>query len=79
MEHSFDNLKSGDFNVKDRDSSGRPEKFEGGQLQELLDDDPTVTQGQLAEALHASQEAISRRSRAMVKKIICSVNGLHAS
>ncbi|KAL6258234.1 hypothetical protein P5V15_010163 [Pogonomyrmex californicus] len=57
----FRQFKSGDFNVKDSERSGRPQKCEDEQLQELLDDDPTQTQRQLAEALHVSQETISRR------------------
>ncbi|KAL6253713.1 hypothetical protein P5V15_015528 [Pogonomyrmex californicus] len=63
----FRQFKSGDFNVKDSERSGRPQKCEDEQLQELLDDDPTQTQRQLAEALHVSQETISRRLRAMGK------------
>ncbi|XP_020295070.1 actin cytoskeleton-regulatory complex protein PAN1-like [Pseudomyrmex gracilis] len=60
-------LLSGDFNVKDSERSDRPQKCEDEQLQELLDDDPTQTQRQLAEALHVSQETISRRLQAMGK------------
>ncbi|KAL6255560.1 hypothetical protein P5V15_013904 [Pogonomyrmex californicus] len=63
----FRQFKSGDFYVKDSERSGRPQKCEDEQLQELLDDDPTQTQRQLAEALHVSQETISRRLRAMGK------------
>lgn len=48
IEHDFDNLygsrKFGDFNVKDRDRSGRPQIF----------DYSTQTQRQLAEILHIS-------------------------
>lgn len=46
----FDN-----FNVKDSAHSGRPQKCEDEQLQVLLDDDPTQTQQQLAEALNVTQ------------------------
>ena len=63
----FRQFKSGDFNVKDSERSGRPQKCEDERLQELLDDDPTQTQRQLAEALHVSQETINRRLRAMGK------------
>lgn len=63
----FRQFKSGDFNVKDSERSGRSQKFEDEQLQELLDDDPTQTQRQLAEALQVSQETISRRLRVMGK------------
>ena len=47
--------------------SGRPQKWEDEELQVLLDDDPTETQQQLAEALNVSQETISRCLRAMGK------------
>jgi len=53
--------------VKDSERSGRPQKCEDEQLQELLDDDPTQTQWQLAEALHVSQETISRCLQTMGK------------
>jgi DeoR/GlpR family transcriptional regulator of sugar metabolism len=36
-------------------------------LQELLDDDPTQTQRQLAEVLHVSKETIGRHLQAMGK------------
>ncbi|KAL6268313.1 hypothetical protein P5V15_001439 [Pogonomyrmex californicus] len=70
-------VRGGDFNVKDSERSGRPQKCEDEQLQELLDDDPTQTQRQLAEALHVSQETISRRLRAMGKINKLLVNGSH--
>ena len=47
--------------------SGKPQKFEDEQLQELLDDDSFETQWQLAETIHVSQETISRRLQAMRK------------
>lgn len=45
----------------------REQKCEDEQLQESFDDDPTQTRWLLAEALHASQETISRRLQAMGK------------
>ncbi|KAL6261851.1 hypothetical protein P5V15_006937 [Pogonomyrmex californicus] len=67
------------FHVVKRTVSGRPQKCEDEQLQELLDDDPTQTQRQLAEALHVSQETISRRAAVYEQweKSINSVNGSH--
>ena len=53
--------------MKDSERSGRPQKCKDKQLQELLDDDPTQTQQQLAKALNVSQETISRRLRAVGK------------
>ncbi|GFQ69291.1 mariner Mos1 transposase [Trichonephila clavata] len=37
----FRQFKSGDFNLKDSERSGRPQSYENEKLQELLDDDPT--------------------------------------
>ena len=47
--------------MKESECSGRPQKCEYDQLQELMDDDPTQSQQQLAEVLQVSQETISRR------------------
>ncbi|GJQ76655.1 hypothetical protein Trydic_g15514 [Trypoxylus dichotomus] len=46
--------------VIDSEHFGKPQKCENDQLQELLDDDPTQTQPQLAEALHVSHETIKQ-------------------
>ena len=62
--------------MKDSERSGRPQKCKDEQLQELLDDDITQIQQQLAKALNVSQETINRHLRA-VGKIKNSVNGSH--
>ncbi|GFX30031.1 mariner Mos1 transposase [Trichonephila clavipes] len=49
------------------ESSGRSQKWKNEQLHELLDDDPTQTQQQLARALNMAQETISRRLQATGK------------
>ena len=51
--------------MKDSERSGMSQKCRDEQLQELLDDDPTQTQQQLAKTLNVSQETISRRLRAV--------------
>ena len=53
--------------MKHSDYFSRPQKFKDKHLQKLLDDDPTQTQWQLAEALHVSQETFSRHLQAMGK------------
>lgn len=63
----FRKFKSGDFDLKDSKRSGRPKTFVDAELQELLDEDPTQTQKQLAETLNVAQETISDRLRAMGK------------
>lgn len=66
-ERWFDRFKNGNFNVKDNDHPGQPKKFEDAVLQALLDEDDRQTQKQLADALNISQQAISKRLRAMGK------------
>ena len=56
----FRQFKNGDFNVKDSVHSDRRGRLVRRGMQAALDDDPTQTQQQLAEALNVSQEAISR-------------------
>lgn len=63
----FSKFKSGDFDVVDKERSGRPEKFEDLELQALLDEDPCQTQNRLAETLGVSQKTISNRLKAMGK------------
>ncbi|GFR10973.1 histone-lysine N-methyltransferase SETMAR [Trichonephila clavata] len=68
-ETCFRQFKSGAFNLKDSEHSGRPQSCQNEHLQELLDDNPTQIQQQLAKALNESQETISWRLRAMEKSI----------
>ncbi|KAL6252042.1 hypothetical protein P5V15_015023 [Pogonomyrmex californicus] len=70
----FRQFKSGDFNVKDSERSGRPQKCEDEQLQELLDDDPTQTQRQKHYMYHKKQSADVYEQW---KRSINSVNGSH--
>lgn len=57
----FRRFRRGEFNVEDRDRPGQPKKFEDTELKELLDQDPNLTQEELAAALNVSREAISKR------------------
>nr|CCC86608.1 transposase [Tapinoma nigerrimum] len=63
----FRQFKCGDFNVQDKERPGRPKTFEDAELQELLDEDSTQTQKQLAEKLNVSRVAICERLQAMGK------------
>ena len=47
--------------MKDSEGSGRPKNKIRRRFQELLDDDPTQTQQQLAGALNLPQDTISKR------------------
>ena len=61
----FRRFKSGDFDVEDKERSGRPRAFE--ELQALVDEDPCKPQKQLAEALKCAQSVISDRLKALGK------------
>jgi len=63
----FKRFRSGDFNTKDKERSGRPKTFEDVDLQALLDEDDTQTQHQLAEALNTTHQNVSKRLKAMGK------------
>lgn len=63
----FQRFKSGDFDVKDKDRSGQPKKFEDEELQALLDEDSAQTQEQLAESLGVTRQAVSLRLHALGK------------
>ncbi|CAK9801295.1 Mariner Mos1 transposase [Anthophora quadrimaculata] len=57
----YQRFKLGDFNVKDQPRSGCPKKFDTEELQQLLDQDSTQTQKQLAKHLNVTQKAVSIR------------------
>ncbi|XP_055309127.1 centrosomal protein of 290 kDa-like [Sitodiplosis mosellana] len=63
----FHRFKSGDFDMKDKERSGRPEAIEDVDLQALLDEDPTQTQKELALQLNVGQTTIFRHLHAMGK------------
>lgn len=63
----FKRFRSGDFDVDDKERSGRPKTFEDAELQALLDEDDAQTQEQLAEALNMTRQGISKRLHAMGK------------
>lgn len=61
----FVRFKSGDFDVEDKERSGRPKKFEDDELEALLDEDPCQTLEELASSLNVTQSAVSIRLKAM--------------
>lgn len=61
----FARFECGDFSVEDKQRSGRPKKIDDEKLEALLDEDPSQTQEQFAEALNVTQAAISIRLKAM--------------
>lgn len=63
----FRRFKDGNFDLEDKDRSGRPNKLEDIELQALLDENPAQTQKRLANVLDVDQTTISRRLHAMGK------------
>ena len=61
----FRRFKCGDFDVLDKERPGQPKKYEDGELEALLNEDPSQTQEHLAEQLGATQQSISSRLKAM--------------
>lgn len=63
----YQQFKSGDFSVNDKDRPGQPKKFNDDELQSLLNEDDAQTQEQLAASLNVTRQAISLRLHAMGK------------
>jgi len=61
----FQHFKNGNFEVEDRHDGGREKIFEDSELEALLDEDSCQTQEELAESLGVTQQAISKRLKAM--------------
>lgn len=61
----FRRFKSGDFDVEEKERTGRPKTFEDQELEGLLDEDPCQTQEELAKSLGVDQTTISRRLKAL--------------
>lgn len=61
----FQRFKNGDFDVEDKHGGGREKTFKDEQLEALLDEDSCQTQEELAESLGVSQQAISKRLKAL--------------
>jgi len=61
----FQRFKNGDFDVEDRHSGGRERIFEDAELEVLLEQDSCQNQEELARSLGMTQQAISKRLKAM--------------
>ena len=58
-------LQERDFDVEDRHSGGREKVFEDSELEALLEQDSCQNQEELARSLGVTQQAISKRLKAM--------------
>ena len=61
----FQRFKNGDFDVEDRHSGGREKVFEYAELEALLEQDSYQNQEELVRLLGVTQQAISKRLKAM--------------
>lgn len=63
----FRRFKAGDFDVDDKERSGRPKKFDDKELEALLEEDPNQTHEQLAESLGVDTSTVYKRLKATGK------------
>lgn len=63
----YKRFQIGDFDTEDKERSGRPRTVQDADLQALLDEDDTRTQGQLAKELNMTRQGVSKRLHAMGK------------
>ena len=61
----FARFKSGNIDLEDEERPGQPQKFEGEELEALLDQDSCQTQEELAKPLGVTHQAITRRLKAL--------------
>ncbi|GBP89126.1 Mariner Mos1 transposase [Eumeta japonica] len=58
-------FKNGDFDVEDKDRSGRPKIYENAELEELLEENLSQTQKEVALTLEVTQQAVSHRLKSL--------------
>lgn len=63
----FRRFKKGDFNVQDKERSGRPKKFVDEQLLALLNENSAQTTSELAESLGVDKTTVGKRLLAIGK------------
>lgn len=61
----FQKFKNGEFDIEDKERSGRPRVYEDAELEALLDQDSCQTQEELALTLGVTQQAISHRLKSL--------------
>ena len=61
----FQKFKNGEFDIEDKERSGRPKVYEDAELEALLDEDSCQTQKELALTLGVTQQTISYRLKSL--------------
>jgi len=61
----FQKFKNGEFDVEDKERSGRPKMYEDAELERLLDEDSYQMQKELALTLGVTQQTISYRLKSL--------------
>jgi len=61
----FQKFKNGEFDVEDKECSGRPKVYEDAELEALMDEDSCQTQKELAFTLGVTQQTISYRLKSL--------------
>ncbi|KAM0736914.1 Mariner Mos1 transposase [Formica fusca] len=61
----FQKFKNGEFDIEDKERSGRPKVYEDAELEALLDQHSCQTQEELALTLGVTQQAISHRLKSL--------------
>ena len=61
----FKSLRTGEFDVEDKERSGKPKVYEDAELEALLDEDSCQTQKELALTLGVTQQTILYRLKSL--------------
>ncbi|KAG5309967.1 MOS1T transposase, partial [Pseudoatta argentina] len=61
----FRRFKNNDFELEDKERSGAPKKFEGNELEQLLDEDPSQTLSELGKILQVDESTVSKRLKGL--------------
>ena len=61
----YQKFKNGEFDIEDKERSGRPKVYEDVELEALFDQDSCQTQEELALTLGVTQQAISHRLKSL--------------
>jgi len=61
----FQKFKNDEFDIEDKERSGRPKVYEDAELEALLDEDSYQTQKELALTLGMTQQTISYRLKSL--------------